>query len=162
MKRLVSLFCLGIIVCFSVQSCNTRIGDFTGMSTKNFDLGSKYVKTGTFEAEHAAWSILMIIPTGIPELKTAVDRCIEAGGGEFTTNVVLTYKYLPLLVVSKQAYGIKADIWKKASTGDLRDPNKEIYNLTVNSDGTRELISSRSQDNHVTIYNGSNATIESN
>lgn len=162
MKRLVSLFCLGLVVCLSVQSCNIRIADFTGISTKNFDLGAKYVKTGTFEAEHAAWYILMAIPTGFPDLKTAVDRCIEAGGGEFATNVVLTQKFLPLLIVSKAGYGVKADIWKKASTGDLRDPNKEIFNLTVNSDGTRELISSRSQDNHVTIYNGSNATIESN
>lgn len=161
MKRLVSLFCLGLVVCLSMQSCNQRIGDFTGISTKNFDIGSKYVKTGTFEAESSAWLIL-IIPTGAPDMKTAVDRCLEAGGGEFATNVVLTRISLPLILANKFGFGVKADVWKRASTGDLSDPNKEIYNLTVNSDGTRELISTRSQDNHVAIFNGSNASIEAN
>ncbi|MBK9247883.1 MAG: hypothetical protein IPM69_07180 [Ignavibacteria bacterium] len=162
MKRIVSLLCLTLVIGFTVQSCSVRIGDFTAISTKNVDIGSKYVRTGSFEGDHSVWLLLSAIPLGgIPDLKTAVDRCLEAGGGEFATNVVLTQHQLPLILISKVGYGVKADVWKKATTGDLYNPNIEIYNLAVNADGSRELVSTKNQENRFAIYNGMNATFES-
>lgn len=158
MKRFFSILFLSICVGFTFSSCNVRIGDFTAISTKNVDIGSKYVKTGTFEAEDAAW-IILVIPTGVPNLKTAVDKCLEAGGGEFATNVVLTNISLPLILATKTGYGIKADVWKRASTSDLSDPNQEIFEMRIKADGTRELISTKNSGESYAVYNGMNAEI---
>lgn len=139
MKRS-SFFLLPIIaVMLILNSCTTRIGDFTVISTKNAELGQKYVQTGTYEAEDMAW-IIIFIPTGIPNLKTAVDKCIEAGNGVLITNCVLSLKQF-WFIIGQQGYLVKGDVWKRASTGDLNDPSKEIFELAKSTNGGFELVS---------------------
>ncbi|WP_221412219.1 hypothetical protein [Dysgonomonas sp. 25] len=78
MKKL----CYMAIVALSVlllSSCTYRIVDFTIISTKNFDLsraGSFYKGTNRIEGEDKKY-IIIIIPTGIPNMKTAIDNTIE-------------------------------------------------------------------------------------
>src|SRR5215831_7677684 len=83
-----------LFVLTAFVGCTTRIGDFTVISTKNCDVaaGGKFVKKGSFEGDDMALMILFI-PTGFPNLKTAVDKCIEAGDGDLITNAVLSSKF---------------------------------------------------------------------
>lgn len=140
MRRFVSTMVCALVITGILAGCSTRIGDFTTISTKNVEIGGKYVKTGTFEGEDIAW-IILIIPTGIPNLKTAVDRCLENGGGELATNAVLSTEWMTFILAGSNGYSVKADVWKRATMGDLADPTKEIFELNLRPDGGHELTS---------------------
>lgn len=57
-----------------MASC--RVADFTMLSTKNVEMSKEYVLKGRQSAKAF-------------HLKTAVDKCIERGGGTYITNVVI-------------------------------------------------------------------------
>jgi len=123
-----------------LSGCVTRIADFTLMSTKNVSLGEKYVKIGRFEDSDLAWMILFI-PTGFPNLKTAVDNLLDRNGGELATDVVISSKLLPLILANQTGYKVAGDVWKRASVGDLRS-GSELFDLTTGPDGRQRLFSS--------------------
>ena len=58
--------------------CSQRVGDFTIISTKNVDIGSQYKKVDRFKGTDSRPDVLFI-PLGVPDLKQAVDDCIEEG-----------------------------------------------------------------------------------
>ena len=126
----------------ALSACSVRVGDFTLWSTKNADLGNKYVKTGRFEAKSMT-KMILFIPLHIGNLKEAVDRTIEAGGGDALTNCVLFQESLPLIIYNEGGFRIEADVWKKAAMGDLIDPSKEVFEMIQRADGTREMVSTK-------------------
>ena len=71
------------LVSFVLSSCATRLVDFTIISTKNLDLS----KGATFERGRTRVEgidevfIIIIIPTGTPNIKEALDRAIESVPG---------------------------------------------------------------------------------
>jgi hypothetical protein len=79
MKKAVALVLLGIIS----TGCTTRLVDFTAISTKNVD----WSKAATFNRSSARVEgkdtahIIVFIPTGIPNMKEAIDRAIESKSG---------------------------------------------------------------------------------
>lgn len=78
-KQLLVVLCLGLFV----TSCTTRLTDFTVLSSKNVDLSQmgKYERgKDRVEGEDIA-HIILFIPTGMPNLKEAIDRAIEATPG---------------------------------------------------------------------------------
>jgi hypothetical protein len=132
------LFAVAITVLF--VGCTQRIGDFTLISTKNVDIGGKYKKVdGRFEGTDAKAEILGI-PLGIPDLKQAVDNCIESGKGELISNAVVEFNYWSIILYGQRKYIVKGDVWAKASMGDLNDPDTELYSLRA-SDSGYELVS---------------------
>lgn len=73
--------CLMIIVLCSISllGCATRLVDFTIISTKNIDLarGADFKRgTSRIEGEDKV-CIIIFIPTGVPNIKEAVDKAIE-------------------------------------------------------------------------------------
>lgn len=72
MKKLL----IASLLIFALASC--RVADFTMISTKNVDMKTEY----TLKKEHVS-------AYGFLYLKSAVDRCIEKGGGTYLTNVVI-------------------------------------------------------------------------
>src|SRR5579883_3470633 len=119
----------------SFIGCTTRIGDFTLISTKNCNVesGGKYVKKGSFEGDDIDW-IILFIPTGSPNLKTAVDHCIEAGDGDLITNAVLSSTNWYFLV-GQIGYTVKGDVWRSASRSDIDNPSIEKFTLVNTNDG---------------------------
>jgi hypothetical protein len=79
MKKAVALVLFGIIS----TGCTTRLVDFTVISTKNVD----WSKAATFNRSSARVEgkdtahIIVFIPTGIPNMKEAIDRAIESKSG---------------------------------------------------------------------------------
>jgi hypothetical protein len=140
-KSIVVLAC----ACAIFVGCSVRVGDFTLISTINVEIGGKYAKGARQEGEDKAFSFLF--PFGAPNLKTAVDRCIEAGNGELLTNVVINYT-APF--IGPFGYNIVGDVWTKATTGALYDPNIELYELRVTSNGL-ELCSLKDQNRHIQV-----------
>lgn len=122
-------------------------------STKTFEMGSKYVKLGTYEDEDMAWWIL-IFPLGEPKLDAAVDKCISKGGGDLATNVVFYGKNTTYFLATKYGVVCRAEVWKKASMGDLRD-NKELFELKENQNGVKELVSTKDNNTKYAVIDNS-------
>lgn len=70
---------LGVLLSVSLVGCVTRLVDFTIISTKNIDLarGADFKRAQTRTEGEDKVAIIIIIPTGTPNIKEAVDRAIE-------------------------------------------------------------------------------------
>ena len=79
MKNIIVLLSLFAFAVTSFIGCSERIGDFTLISTKNVDIGGKYKKLDERYTGEDSRGDILGIPLGMPNLKTAVDNCIEAG-----------------------------------------------------------------------------------
>lgn len=90
------------LLLFVLTGCAQRLVDFTILSTKNIDL----TRAATFERGAVRVegkdeiSIIIIIPTGVPNVKEAVDRAIESVPGAVAlVDGVVSYRsfYIPYI-----------------------------------------------------------------
>ncbi len=140
MKNRIALLSIVAIFIGSLVGCSQRIGDFTLMSTKNVDIGGKYKKIdGRFKGEDSK-GVFLGIPLGVPNLKTAVDNCIEAGKGDLITNAVLDGSYWSVIIWGQQTYTVTGDVWVKAGMSDLMNSGHELFELQAKPQGF-ELLS---------------------
>lgn len=87
------IFILLFVVILS--GCVTRLGDFTLISTKNVDLskGASFQRGPSRVKGEDVATIIIFIPTGVPNMKTAIDRAIESvPGGIALLDAVLSMK----------------------------------------------------------------------
>jgi hypothetical protein len=82
------------LMCMVFSGCMARIMDFTLISTKNVDIPG--AKGERVKGEDIS-SIIIFIPTGQPNIKTAVDHAIENGHGDMLVDGVIsnTFWYIP-------------------------------------------------------------------
>lgn len=106
-----------------LNGCAQRIGDFTIISTKNYEASAKYKMVGRFEGTDRVF--FFIAPWGTPSVENAVDEAIEAGKGVYLTNAVLE-SYSGFFQIG---YNVRGDVYALASQSDLLDPNIELYDL---------------------------------
>jgi len=135
-----------LVFAFVFQGCTQRIGDFTLISTKNVEIGGKYKMVKRAEGEDKTF--MFFFPFGMPNLKTAVDRCIENGAGDLLTNSVINFTN-PILI-GPFGYGVTGDVWAKATVGDLMNGDIELYDLRAGVHGL-ELISLKDQAKHIDV-----------
>jgi hypothetical protein len=134
MKNLVVLLSVFVIFILAFVGCSQRVGDFTLISTKNVEIGGKYTKVeGRFEGEDSK-GVILGIPLGQPNLKTAVDNCIEAGNGSLLTNAVIDASYWSAIIWGQQKITVTGDVYVKAEMSDLLNSNEEFFELRVNSE----------------------------
>ena len=73
------------IVLFStvLSGCTTRLVDFTVISSKNIDLsrGADFVRASQRVKGEDQKQIILFIPTGVPNIKDAMDKAIESQPG---------------------------------------------------------------------------------
>jgi hypothetical protein len=132
MKNCFMVLALTLISFVLLSGCSQRIGDFTLISTKNVDIGGKYKKLDTrFKAEDRK-PVIIGIPIGIPNIKTAVDNCIESGKGELLTNAVLDVSFWTMIVYGEQWYTVTGDVWVKS---EIAENGEEIFELLPGSNG---------------------------
>ncbi|MFA5089809.1 MAG: hypothetical protein WC510_02090 [Candidatus Omnitrophota bacterium] len=109
MYRKIGIIC--IILCISMLSgCVTRLVDFNIISTKNIDLsrGASFEKgTKKVKGEDIV-SMIIFIPTGVPNMETALDRAIESVPGAVALlDGVLSYKAWTILLFGQFGYVIE-------------------------------------------------------
>jgi hypothetical protein len=152
------LNCLSALACAGLLTgCSVRVADCTIASTKNIDfeklskskLGSKRTSGEDMKL------IVIVIPAGIPNLKTAVDKAIEAVPGCIALSDVAVYNkgfYIPL-VIGSNGYVVEGTpiIDPSSSTGgpspkvvrvDMTNQTAQVLNLS-----SRELSDLRKQMN---------------
>jgi hypothetical protein len=140
MKHAITFISIIAIMMASFVGCSQRIGDFTLISTKNVDIGGKYKQIeGRFSGDDSR-GVFLGIPLGTPNLKTAVDNCIQSGKGDLITNAVLDGSYWSVIIWGEQKYTVTGDVWVKASMSDLLNPSEDLYELQASAQGY-ELVS---------------------
>lgn len=72
MKKLM-LIAAGVLL---LSGCTVRVADLTVASTKNYNLNSAKFTHGKRVTAEDKYPVI-IVPTGIPNVKTAIDRAIE-------------------------------------------------------------------------------------
>lgn len=135
MKKTIFLLTIGLAMLIALQGCTQRIGDFTLMSTKNVEIGGKYKKLDQRFEGIDSKPMILTIPLGTPDLKQAVDNCIEAGKGELITNAVVESSFWTAIVYGEMKYIVKGDVWVKASTSDLMNPSIQLFELLPGTEG---------------------------
>ncbi|MGB7297241.1 MAG: hypothetical protein WBC70_16795 [Candidatus Aminicenantales bacterium] len=115
-----------VALAFSLTSCSYRLGDFTIISTKNYNATLKYKMVGRFEGKDSVF-VLFGIPFGQPNIENAVDEAIEKGNGVYLTNAVLEIKS----GLFSMGYNVKGDVYAEASESDLTDLNAELFELIL-------------------------------
>lgn len=82
-KPKISILLALCVTASGLGGCVQRLGDFTILSTKNVDVskfGSATRDPIRVKGEDAK-EIILIIPTGVPNVKEAIDRAIESQPG---------------------------------------------------------------------------------
>ena len=127
MKRIIKI----TLVALFFVGCTQRLGDFTVLSTRNVDLNANYVKVENNVIGQDKKSIIIIIPTGTPNIEAAIDQALKSvDGGAVMTDVSLTYKwfYIPY-IYGEYIYEVEGDVWKKSNVdvGDFMNDSDKIY-----------------------------------
>ena len=101
LKKFMGVFL--VLTCLFAMGCTSTIGDFTLLTSKNINLANfsatdELASSEVVVGEDSA-DIICIFPTGIPNLKEAVDRAIEKNDSRLLTNVRLKYSffYIPYI-----------------------------------------------------------------
>ena len=123
MKRLMIL-CAMVALVTTASGCSRRIGDFTIVSTKNYEASVKYKMVGRASGSDIVYFF------GYPDLKNAVDDAIESKRGVYLTNAVIEW-YSGF----GSGYEITGDVWAPADVSDLSNPTADLYELREVADG---------------------------
>lgn len=96
MDKRIAFLAFVVLLSISGIGCALRLVDFTLISTKNVDLarGADFKRgQSRIEGEDSV-AIIIFIPTGVPNIKEAIDRAIESIPGAIAlVDGVITYKY---------------------------------------------------------------------
>ncbi|MBL7192102.1 hypothetical protein ISS30_10445 [bacterium] len=142
MKNIIVLLIMAAIL---FAGCSYRLGDLTIASTKNVNIGDKYVVVAKDVQGKNSKPIIICIPMGHPNFEDAIDDALSKADGDLMTNVVIHYSwyYIPY-IYGEYIYKVKGDVWKKESGGmgqlqkDIQNAEK-IYEV-VDDNGQMKLI----------------------
>jgi hypothetical protein len=109
------MFCVTVVLAAALLAgCTSEDGRFTIISTKNVDLASIDSKPSS-EAKNIARSDrrlwILFIPLGsAPTTYEIIDKCLDAGDGDYMTSAKQTRFWWSLLLVSWQSMTIEGDV----------------------------------------------------
>ena len=116
---------------------NQRLGDFSVVSSRNFDLNDNYVLLEKGVIGEDIQYIILFIPTGQINIENAVDDALKRVDGDVLTNATIKLKgfYIPY-IYGKSGYIVEGDVWKKsdAKIGDVINKIDDAY-TAVNKNG---------------------------
>ncbi len=105
MKALVLLLLIAV-VSGSLSGCAGRLGDFTLLSSKQFNLPINTMQKGSRVTGEDCSNRFLFIPVGHvhPNVKTAIDRAIEKEGANALVDAVVEWSYLDLILFSSVCF----------------------------------------------------------
>ena len=116
---------------------NQRVGDFSVISSRNFDLNSDYVLLEKGVIGEDTQYIIIFIPTGQINIENAVDDALKRVDGDVMTNATIKLKgfWIPY-IYGESRYIVEGDVWKKsdAKIGDVINKIDDAY-TAVNKNG---------------------------
>ena len=120
MHNKASIFIILIVIILILTGCSYRLGDLTIASTKNVNIGEKYVRISRDVVGKDTKPIIIVIPTGYPSIEEAIDAALRTKDGELMTNLVIYYKwwYIPY-IYGEYVYEVKGDALAGLNKNDL-------------------------------------------
>ncbi|BCG62580.1 MAG: hypothetical protein methR_P0226 [Methyloprofundus sp.] len=119
-KKIISIISIMVLGMLS-SACTSRQGSFTVLSTKNMEISRVDLKkvdfTRNVEGKDGRFSLLFIPFGSAPNLEEAVDRCLEAGGGDFMTSAVLYRTSWSVILFGWESWTIEGDVGDSLSAG---------------------------------------------
>lgn len=106
MRKMMMGIGLGL-VSLVLTGCTLRLVDFTAISTKNVEVAG--TRGERVQGKDMKWIILWF-PTGKPDMKEAIDRAIERGGGDMLVDGVIYNKGWYALVVGQTGYVVEGTV----------------------------------------------------
>jgi hypothetical protein len=140
-KRIMMAVLAVIITTAAFTGCTRRIGDFTMVTTKNYETKAQYKMVGRMEGKSV--KLIVLFPLGTPDLKDAVDDAIQAGSGVYLANAVIEQINWYALLIGQTGYIVTGDVYAFADRGDLLDPNIEKFELVKGENGDFAMKSTR-------------------
>jgi len=134
MKR---MFGLSILIMVLTTGCSTMLGDFTVLSTYNFELQAES-ELVTREAKGSSMSTTVLFFTvGAPHLQTAVEKALQKSEADFLTNARIYEKEWSILLLGRKGFVVEGFAWriKHDDVGSLLYDNNEI----LENDGLRYI-----------------------
>lgn len=101
----VALMAIGSL---TIIGCANRMIDFTAISSKNVEIDG--TRGERVRGEDMAWLLPFCIPTKMPNVKAAVDRAIERGGGDLLIDGVVYQKGWCLLLFGQTGFTVEGTI----------------------------------------------------
>ncbi|MBN1182130.1 MAG: hypothetical protein JXB49_07575 [Bacteroidales bacterium] len=138
MKKVLLSF---IVIATLLAGCTQRIVDFTVISTKNVDMS----KASTFtrgksrvEGKDVAY-IILFIPTGIPNVKEAIDKALESVPGSVAlVDGVLSSKMAYFILGGMTGYVVEGTPLIDPSLADVSQMESNYMVCTMNVEGNVE------------------------
>ena len=142
----------GLVIASTLMvGCYNRSGDFTMITTKNYVAGAKYKMAGRMTGEDMVMEI--IIPLGVPNMKTAVDNTIQsAPGGVYLANAVIEQGGWYALLVGSMGYRVTGDVYANLDQGDLVNPAIEKFDVKSTPTGLEMVSEKTGKSVHVQTY----------
>ena len=113
LNRSNTLLALLLATLLIANGCSIRTADLTLVSTKNIDLSDTRLdaKLGKRQtAEDCVFSILGLIPLGVPNMKTAVDKALEAGKGNVMIDEVTWIEGYYFILVGESCIKVEGTV----------------------------------------------------
>ena len=125
--------------CIFLAGCTTRLVDFTAISTKNVKLPKTGIGSRT-EGKDCVYMILGI-PTGVPNMKEAIDRAIESAGREYDALVdgVLFHTFWTAILIGEICYKIEGTPINTKVSVSMNDDQREHLMLHSRLSGSQAL-----------------------
>ncbi|MBQ6203495.1 MAG: hypothetical protein IJK46_05315 [Prevotella sp.] len=110
-------------------SCTSRLTDFTVISTKNVPLGdlSELKKAPVRVKGKDMASMILIVPTGVPNLKEAIDKAIEQYPGAVAlADGVVKSKFVDFLLYGRHGYIVEGTpLYPVDVNGNIQTSNNQ-------------------------------------
>jgi hypothetical protein len=130
MNRRMGVFIIFLCVA-TLSGCVTRLGDFTLISTKNVDLtkGATFKRAQSRVSGEDIAAMIIFIPTGTPNMKTAIDRAIESVPGAVALlDAVLSSKGFYIILFGQFGYVVEGTpLIDPALTSQSALPSNRIF-----------------------------------
>ncbi len=124
---------------FAFTGCTARLVDYTIISTKNVDLA----RAGSFQKGKSRvqgedkMSIIIFIPTGVPNVKEAIDRAIESVPGAVAlVDGVVDYRYFWIpYIYGEETYIVEGTPLIDPNLASASELKSQFMIAKVNKDG---------------------------
>jgi len=132
-KHTLSIIVLALTIAFVGSGCSHRIGEFTIVSTKNYETKAQYKLVGRIEGSDKKM-IILFFPLGTPTINNAVDDAIQNGGGVYLANAVIESSAWYFILLGQTGFTVTGDVYAAVDRGDLLNPNIEKFELKKTGD----------------------------
>ncbi|MCE2503432.1 MAG: hypothetical protein J4G05_05175 [Chlorobi bacterium] len=120
-----------------LPGCGASLGEFSFLSTKNYNSDIEYYKVGRMKGESKVPTILFYIPLTHKRahIKDAIDDAIDQGGGVFLANAELKFKSLNFILFQSTGYEVIGDVYAPVHHSMMLDEDEERFTLIETEEG---------------------------